>query len=233
MTRARAAAPATRLGSSDCEHLRDGVLAQPVNALSSAAFVLAGGVVAAWASARPDLRHDLAAGLSVGLVAAGLGSIDYHGPQSRVAAWGHDWGIAIPVVVALHADAATLTPTLDPRVGWAAAAVALAGAGAVLAARPATGPAIAAVAATALAATEFAVWRTGRRRATTGGRRLLALAAGCTVVGVSAHALTRTGRPGCRPESVLQGHAFWHVSSAVAAVCWTIAALPAVQEGRA
>jgi len=86
VTRARAAAPATRLGSSDCEHLRDGVLAQPVNALSSAAFVLAGGVVAAWASARPDLRHDLAAGLSVGLVAAGLGSIDYHGPQGPVSA---------------------------------------------------------------------------------------------------------------------------------------------------
>ena len=39
-------------------------------------------------------------------------------------------------------------------------------------------------------------------------------------VAVTLYTLTRTGAPLCRPESVLQGHAGWHVLTATALVLW-------------
>jgi hypothetical protein len=222
------AAPRQRLGASDCERLREGLVAQPVNTASSAALVPAGLAFVLWARSRGDLRQDLALGLGAGLALAGLGSVDYHGLQTPLAAWGHDWGIAVPVVVALHVDAATLAPDLDPRLGWAATAAALAATGVVLARHPAAGPAVAAVAAAAFLGAETAVRRRGLRPATPRARRLLAGALAATGVGVSAHALTRTGRPACRPDSLLQGHALWHLASAVAMLCWSAATLPAI-----
>ena len=41
-----------RLGESDCEEIRSGFIAQPVNALSSVAYVAGGGWVVAWSSCR-------------------------------------------------------------------------------------------------------------------------------------------------------------------------------------
>jgi hypothetical protein len=221
-------APLARLGASDCERLRDGLVAQPVNTASSALLVPAGLGFVLWARSRRELRQDLALGLGAGLALAGLGSVDYHGLQSPVAAWAHDWGIAVPVVVALHVDAAMLAPGLDRRLGWSATAAALAGTGVLLARRPAGGPAVSAVAALALLAAEGAVRRRGLHSQTARTRRLLAGALAATGVGVAAHALTRTGRPACRPDSRLQGHALWHLASAVAMLCWATATLPVV-----
>jgi hypothetical protein len=45
-----------------------------------------------------------------------------------------------------------------------------------------------------------------------------ALAAGAAV-----NVLTRTGAPGCRPDSLLQGHAAWHVLTAAALAAWASA----------
>ena len=53
----------------------------------------------------------------------------------------------------------------------------------------------------------------------TWGRRVVTLAVMGAAAGV--HASSRTDGPLCRPDSVLQGHALWHVLSAAAA--WTAA----------
>jgi hypothetical protein len=37
---------------------------------------------------------------------------------------------------------------------------------------------------------------------------------------VVANVLSRTGAPLCRPDSLLQGHAVWHVLTAVGAALW-------------
>jgi hypothetical protein len=46
----------------------------------------------------------------------------------------------------------------------------------------------------------------------------LALVAGTTAVAV--YVLTRTGAPLCRPGSLLQGHAAWHILTATALASW-------------
>lgn len=83
------------LGGSDCEAIRNGWVAQPVNMVTSSAYVAAAG----WAAARirrlpPD--HQAAARAYAALLAlVGIGSIDYHGPQSPVAELAHDFPIAL------------------------------------------------------------------------------------------------------------------------------------------
>jgi hypothetical protein len=84
------------LGASDCEAIHGGWLAQPAATLSSAAFLAA----AAWLACRLPARGAgrVAAVAYAGLVAmVGVGSVDYHGPQSAAAAELHD----IPVTAAL------------------------------------------------------------------------------------------------------------------------------------
>jgi hypothetical protein len=60
------------LGGSDCEALRDGWLGQPINAVSSMAYVLAGAYL---------LRERGRVVPAVALAAVGVGSALYHGPM--------------------------------------------------------------------------------------------------------------------------------------------------------
>jgi len=41
-------------------------------------------------------------------------------------------------------------------------------------------------------------------------------------VGVPAYLLGRTGGPLCRPDSLLQPHALWHLLTAVAMAAWAV-----------
>lgn len=141
------------LGASDCEALRDGWLGQPVNGVSSLAYVIAGAYV---------LRQGelLARTLAAALAAVGVGSILYHGPMSPGAELVHDGSI-----VAL--------------------------AGAVLVA-----------------------W------ANHGFRRPPVVTLVAFGMAIAINALSRTGAPLCQPSSLLQGHAAWHVLTAIAVASW-------------
>lgn len=91
------AQPPPRLGASDCERLRDGPIAQPVNTLTSAAYVVAAGAVAGrgWPSGGRSRVEAL--GYCSLLALVGLGSIAYHGPQPPGAKALHD----LPIVALL------------------------------------------------------------------------------------------------------------------------------------
>lgn len=69
------------LGDSDCEALRDGFFSQPVNTVTSMSYAIGG----FWLLARArSLRSDRRVGSSAFgalMVANGLGSVAYHGPQ--------------------------------------------------------------------------------------------------------------------------------------------------------
>jgi hypothetical protein len=71
------------LGAGDCERLHDGLIAQPVNTASALAYVAVG----AWLLGR---RHPV---FGLAVAAAGVGSVDYHGPGSPVARLLHDGGL--------------------------------------------------------------------------------------------------------------------------------------------
>lgn len=139
------------LGGSDCEALREGWLGQPVNSLSSLAYLVAGVAVA---------RNRGAAAPAAALAAVGLGSLLYHGPMPPMAELLHDASVVALLVALVHV-----------------------------------------------------VWR---------GRvgRPPALAVGAAAAGITINLLTRTGAPLCRPGSLLQGHAAWHVLTAFACAIW-------------
>jgi hypothetical protein len=78
------------LGAGDCERLIDASLIQPVNAWSSLAYSVVGvALVASIAMARPRERTDQVV-FGLLLVATGIGSFLYHGPQSPGAGFVHD-----------------------------------------------------------------------------------------------------------------------------------------------
>ncbi len=90
-----------RLGGSDCEQILAGLLAQPINALSSLAFIPAGVltiVVAMRATGRLRLHLAVYAGALVGV---GVGSFAYHGPQPTWAGPAHDGSIILAVASAV------------------------------------------------------------------------------------------------------------------------------------
>jgi hypothetical protein len=96
------------LGAGDCERLHDGLIAQPVNTASALAYVAVG----AWLLGRrrqPEGSGEPRRGAPVGRVfglavtAAGVGSVDYHGPGSPAASLLHDGGLyAVAGYVAWH-----------------------------------------------------------------------------------------------------------------------------------
>jgi hypothetical protein len=77
-------------GHSDCERIAGAVLAQPVLAITSLAYVAAGMAVLSWAV---RVRGPLAGAAGVALVAVGAGSFAFHGPQPSWAGPAHDWPI--------------------------------------------------------------------------------------------------------------------------------------------
>ncbi|HXP13875.1 MAG TPA: hypothetical protein VN907_01030 [Actinomycetes bacterium] len=102
------------LGAGDCERLHGGLVAQPVNTASALAYVAVG----AWLVGR-GLREGPGRPLAVvglAVVAAGVGSVDYHGPGSPAARLLHDGGLyAVVGLVAWHELARHLRA---PGAGW-------------------------------------------------------------------------------------------------------------------
>lgn len=81
-----------RLGSTDCECIRESGWAQPVNTATSLAFLPAAATVAVRGGSGGHRAESLAfAGL---LALVGAGSVAFHGPQPRGAKAMHDWPIA-------------------------------------------------------------------------------------------------------------------------------------------
>ncbi|KUH75145.1 hypothetical protein AU184_08140 [Mycolicibacterium novocastrense] len=103
-------------GRSDCERLDDALLAQPVLALTSLAYVAVGVAVLCWALRG---RAVLAVTAGVALIAVGLGSFIFHGPQPPWAGPVHDWPIILLAVVCAIGAARTARAR---RSAWVAAA---------------------------------------------------------------------------------------------------------------
>ena len=154
----------------------------------------------------------------------GVGGVAFHGPGNRSAKWLHDVALTGTLAFIVLHDAALLV-RIPGRHELAGVAVAVAGLGAILAARPGhTNAASTAVGGTA-AVLELVVAATA---ASTGPhqraarRRAGVVLAGATVVNL----LGRTGGPLCRPGSPLQGHGVWHVLTAAALRAWARPLLP-------
>lgn len=178
----------------DCEQAAAGWLLQPVNAVSSLAFVVAAIVVAV----RTGQRW-----LPAALAATGIGSFLFHGPVPPGSEWAHDVSLAWLLAVAGAAGT-----RWERRVGWTT----LVAFGVAFAVLPVVADPVAAT--TAVAAIAAILWRDRSARTLAA----LALLGTGAVVG----RLSATGALWCQPESLLQGHAFWHLAAATAVTFWAL-----------
>ncbi len=194
------------VAADDCEADSGRWLAQPVNALSSLASAVAGALIWRRSSGDPALRS-----FAVTVTANAVGGLAYHGPGGRVGVWLHDAALLWTLGSVAAIDGAALT---GRRPAWLSAAIAGAAGAAVLAVRPASSGPLQAGVGVAVAAGEAAV----------GLRRLRPVLGPAALLGLGAamHARSRTGCPWCRPDSLLQGHAAWHLLSSAALAWWGI-----------
>jgi hypothetical protein len=180
--------------AADCEAIGSGFLGQPVNAVTTIGFVIAGGLVMA---RRPERRW-----VGLALIATGLGSFLFHGPMPPGSEWAHDVSLTWLIVVVAGAGTRVERFTRLP---------ALFVIGVLFALFPAVADPI------AVAVTIVALVSVLRGRGYASLAPLLLLAA-VAVFG----RLGATGGPLCDPDSLLQPHGVWHLGAAVAVAWWAI-----------
>jgi hypothetical protein len=152
---------------------------------------------------RRDRGHVLF-GVAVALV--GVGSFLAHGPRWAGAEWLHDVTIAWVLLLVLVEG---MRPAL--------AGAAIPGVGVLFLAVPMASEALLAV---------LAVGAIGREMLPARRTRASLLAVGVLGIGAIIGTLSRTGWPWCNPDSLLQGHALWHVMAAMALAVWGLGARP-------
>ena len=194
------------MGGSDCEVLREGWLAQPVNAWSSAAFLVAGAYLIARCRRVPPIARAplIAGGVALALVA--VGSAAFHGPQPSWADAAHDGSIAALLMVFVARGSGFTRRTVAACAGMLAAALV------VLTVNPGAEAIVHGLLAAAAATVELQRLRAGTTSRSFGVTAAVAFGAGVVLL-----VLGRTGGLLCAPASLVQAHAGWHVLSAVAA----------------
>jgi hypothetical protein len=213
-------------GVGDCEAIRAGFLHQPANAISSLAIVAAAVWIAARASRVPAERPELLA-LAAIVAANGLASFGFHGSAQASARWPHDLSaLAIPLFVAVH-DAG-LVRGAPVRSRLRALGIGVVILGVVLALRPELLMPLGFVGAVAAGVGELAAYRAGYRprpgRATRSQLAAWSLVLGVLALAGLAYLLGRSASPWCRPASLLQAHAAWHLLVALGSVAYAWAA---------
>jgi hypothetical protein len=137
-----AAASEQALGAGDCEAWRGGPLGQPTNAVTSLALVAAGVWLAGRTRVVAPRQRWRPAGYGATLVAAGLGSVAYHGVGGAASERFHDRALAGALLAtaagaaeALRARTVPVAPArpATPRERWATRTVAVSATAAPLA----------------------------------------------------------------------------------------------------
>ena len=214
------------VGATDCELLRDGLIAQPANTLSSLAFVVVGVWIVVRGSRSPRETHPWALLFGAAVIANGVGSVLFHGPGSAPGKWLHDLAIASVLILVVAYDLSLLR-RWSFEGGATTATVGLVLVGGLVAVAPTTSSFLLALAVPAAIA-EVAVYRAGLRAPPWRNVKTAPAfygAAAVLAVGAAAVALGRTGGLLCRPESLAQGHSLFHVAMAVTLGAWAASAV--------
>jgi hypothetical protein len=200
-----------------CERFGDGFFGQPANAVTSLAFVVAGaGILAEGrrSGARRDtlVRERQTVIFALLVSGIGVGSVIQHGPHPDWQAYAHDLPIAAVLAFVATDVVSDLTGRELSPAWWLVPVVAMVPVVASGATASTAVQAVMAGAAVGLTMVRVRLRPSLRRPLVLS---MLTLAAGA-VIG------TLTDRTWlCRPDSVLQGHAMWHLLAAAA--LWRLA----------
>ncbi|MEX0667904.1 MAG: hypothetical protein WD313_06205 [Acidimicrobiia bacterium] len=170
---------------------------QPVNTITATAFIVAGALI--WWR-----RRDVATSLLV--AAIGVGSIAFHGPMPPWGEFLHDISIVLTLVWVLLVE-------MKRQHLWPL--------GLALAAAASVTPVVADPAQAVLAVAVIGFVAVPQQKRVLRLQAVAILAAG-GLVGT----LSRTGWPLCDPDSIWQGHGFWHLAAAAALTVWGVAIRP-------
>lgn len=203
-----------------CELPAEGLLAEPVSAISSLAFVVAGLLILIGTRRRlPRQRTDGAVdgqpasslvAYAVLVAGVGLGSVVQHGPDPTWSDLAHDLPL-LATMAFVAADAfADLTARSRTWWWWVVPTTALMP---IVWAAPHAGD----LAQVGVAGIAVALML-ARARARPRLRRWIGWSLVVLAVGAAVGTLSRAGGPLCVPESVWQGHAAWHALASVALV---------------
>lgn len=102
------------VAASDCERIRPGLVGQPVNTVSSLAFVAAALPIGRRAR---DTRSPAWGAVAAATALAGIGSVAYHGPGGRLSKAVHDAGIGALVATITLARLTERPVQVRPRAG--------------------------------------------------------------------------------------------------------------------
>jgi Ceramidase len=200
------------VGSSDCEQIGHGLLAQPANTLSSLAYVLVGVLLLGRAAVAGPGARIAPAMYAVTVIGVGIGSAAFHGPMPAWGRFGHDLSIAAVLAFVIGYDVA-LARGASANAGLAMFVAMTGACGLVLAVSPDTGNVLDAALVAGAVVAEIGASRSAARHATA-DRRLWIAIVGVVAIGALLNALGRTDGPLCEPESPVQLHAVWHVLTA-------------------
>lgn len=207
----------TPLAYADCERIRDGLISQPANAASSLAYVGAGAALIARGARAPKGRRAWLVAFGAATAANGIGGVGYHGPGGAASRWLHDSALLATLGLMAFADVEHLAGDT----AWRRSALAAVAGGGLLAIAPDASTAAQVVLGAAVVASEGASYVA--RRGTASRSELRRRFGPLVVVGAAAVAVytaSRTGGPLCRPDSLVQGHAAWHVLTAFLLWWW-------------
>ncbi|MGB7860139.1 MAG: ceramidase domain-containing protein [Acidimicrobiia bacterium] len=199
------------LATTDCEANSGGFIGQPVNTLTSFAYVFTGAALIVRGVRRQSRarRADFVYGTL--LVGVGLGSMAFHGPQPRGSQALHDAPILAALYFILVHNLADVGRIQHGESTFLAGVIPVA----VVASAPAVGPAASGALAIAVVASEVVAYRSEQR--SRAGSKVIV---GLMVVAGVAYLLGRTGSPLCHPDSPVQLHGLWHLLSAAALGGW-------------
>ncbi len=201
----------------DCEHIVSGMLGQPTNALSSLAFVVSAAWILVLAFRGERAGRAVLIVFAVAVAANAAGSFALHGPDPGWAQWAHDVAI-MSVLLFIGIRALARVRAWRPSVEMAGYTAALIVIGVGLALIHGASDPFAGTLAAGAVVGEVATPQGERHEGIARGAGLAAIG-----LGGIAFLLGRTGSPFCRPESMFQWHALWHVLVAVAVVAYAYA----------
>jgi hypothetical protein len=210
----------TAIGESDCESIGAGVLAQPVNAFSSLAFVVFGFIVLFSMRAQGQTERVNRLIIAMLMIATGIGSVLFHGPQGPASHFLHDVTILLTMTAIVAMNLAGILEWTERRVLVILLSVGIA-VSVVLLTWPSSTNVVAGIALAALVGQDIALHRSGSINTRWWIAAVVAMA-----VALLFFITGRTGGPLCDSSSLFQGHALWHILAATALWAYFMATTP-------
>lgn len=198
------------LGESDCETIGTGLLAQPVNAVTSLSYVLFGLIIAIGLRRGATNERSLRLLFALLLMATGVGSVMYHGTQGPGSGFVHDMSFlsAILFLAVFNLGGSFGTPRRRAMLAFVVIGIGAAG---VLAVWPMSTNALMGLIVVAIVASDIRGHRTGDMRTRWWIGAVVAMALALILFSIG-----RTGGIACDEASVFQAHGWWHVLAAIA-----------------